>query len=548
MGRQVSKHKHMEPVAAVHTGSTSAAGISPTGRRVALGPEGPAETVVLGKEHTDEMPTLGQLRNNPLDRGKAHEKAEPLEAFRAGSLSDAELQELWDLLFGLVPDEDDVLRWMQSGFVFVGDRGTNVEGESLPCPWGLRQDFGGPCGVLAAVQAFIVRELLWGGSELGTFPRTPSAASTVSTEFGNDLDSDSGASASILSTPRAQIPAPVGACPPEATQEAGRGGGSGASDSCEQHLVERFAQAGQGALLACTLARMLHMAAPVSKYIWAEVHTRSEVRTHEFKSAISLQRWLASKDGIGVLPCPVLSLVCSLALTRGLSVVRSDMDDASVPLVGLFGHCSQELTNLCLTGCATTNVFDGDVTFEEGEDALKLRGISRRPEVGFFSALEPLRFCEVGRLFKQPKYPLWVVGSATHYTLLFSGDCSASHSRLAAPPLDATSTAATDAEAPCPCCGGNTSEEVSDGATSLRLLHFNGRDFGAEQPTLVPVEVQVPCRRRGGEQTPLGTLLTSDQDERIFAEVLRCRWPEAEVSYPGFGNNPNEARQPPRLS
>mmetsp|Transcript_14638 Transcript_14638/g.28827 ORF Transcript_14638/g.28827 Transcript_14638/m.28827 type:complete len:532 (-) Transcript_14638:83-1678(-) len=531
MGRQASKHNCMEP-AAVHTGSTSAMGSLHAGGHVALGSEEATEIVVPGKDHTDGLPTLGRRAQKlpAID----HAIAEPSEALPAGRLSDAELKELWELLFGLAPDEDDVLRWMQSAFVFVGNHGTAGDGESLPCPWGLRQDVGGPCGVLASVQAFIVRELLW-GTESGAFPRTPSATSTASTEFGTDVDSDSGASASMLSTPRTSTPARV--------EETGHHGRSSAKGSCEQHLANRFAQAGEGALLACALARMLHTAATVSTYIWAEVHSRTDVTTHHFKSAHSLQQWLASKDGIGVLPCPVLSFVCSIMLTRGLNVVRTDMDDASVPLVGLFGHCSQDLTNLCLTGCATTNVFDGDMTFEEGGDALKLRGISRRPEIGFFSALEPLRFCEVGKLFKQPRYPLWVVGSATHYTLLFSGECSASHSRAAVLPQDA----AADAEALCPCCGGNISEG-SESAASLRLLYFNGRDFGAEKPTLVPVELQVPCARPVGEQTPLGTLLSSDQDDRIFAEVLRCRWPEAKVTYPGFGNSPNKARGPPRLS
>lgn len=544
MGSRASKHKCMEPAAVVHTGSSTTMGTSMV-RHVKSGLEGPAETAVPGKERTDGLPALGEFRENPLGQGRCAQKlpeadhvtAEHPEAVPAGSLSDADLQELWELLFGLAPDEDDVFRWTQSAFVFVGDTGTAGEVESLPCPWGLRQDLGGPCGVLASVQAFIVRELLWGGTEHGSFPRTPSSTSTASTEFGTDVDSDSSTSASMLSTPRTSTPATV--------EKAGRGGSNGAKGCCEQHLANTFAQAGEGAVLACTLARMLHMAAPVSKYIWAEVHSRTDVWTREFKSALSLQQWLAGKDGIGVLPCPVLSLVCSLALTRGVSVVRSDMDDASVPLVGLFGHCSQELTNLCLTGCAATNVFDGDLTFEDGGDVLKLRGISRRPNIGFLSALEPLRFCEVGQLFKQPRYPLWVVGSATHYTLLFCGDC-ASHSHAAELPRDAASAGA-DAQAPCPCCGGSISEG-SNGATSLRLLHFNGRDFGAEQPALEPVELQVPCARPAGEQIPLGTLLSSDQDERIFAEVLRCRWPEAEVTYPGFGNNPSKIRQPPRLS
>merc|ERR1712118_656580 len=42
------------------------------------------------------------------------------------------------------------------------------------------------------------------------------------------------------------------------------------------------------------------------------------------------------------------------------------------------------------------------------------------PIVGFLSELEPMTLLRVGSLYKYPEYPLWVLGSATHYTLLFS--------------------------------------------------------------------------------------------------------------------------------
>lgn len=41
------------------------------------------------------------------------------------------------------------------------------------------------------------------------------------------------------------------------------------------------------------------------------------------------------------------------------------MDDASLPLIGLYGHCSQELVNILITGEAVSNVFDGDRTLPE---------------------------------------------------------------------------------------------------------------------------------------------------------------------------------------
>jgi hypothetical protein len=35
-----------------------------------------------------------------------------------------------------------------------------------------------------------------------------------------------------------------------------------------------------------------------------------------------------------------------------------------------------------------------------------------------------MRYLEVGSNFKYPKFPIWVFGSATHYTCLFSFDAT----------------------------------------------------------------------------------------------------------------------------
>ena len=46
----------------------------------------------------------------------------------------------------------------------------------------------------------------------------------------------------------------------------------------------------------------------------------------------------------------------------------------------------------------------------------ELRGIDRQSEVGFLALLEHLRYCEVGSFLKNPKHPVWVMGSETHLT------------------------------------------------------------------------------------------------------------------------------------
>jgi len=124
-------------------------------------------------------------------------------------------------------------------------------------------------------------------------------------------------------------------------------------------------------------------------------------------------------------PCGVLSFVCSVLLTRSLAAVREDMDDPNTPLIGRFGHCSQDLVNLMLLGEATSNVFDGNKWLgDDPSSGMLLKGVDSDrvgvPPIGFLSELEPMRYLQVGLLYKYPSFPIWVLGSATHYTILFS--------------------------------------------------------------------------------------------------------------------------------
>ncbi|KYO01185.1 hypothetical protein PRSY57_0629000, partial [Plasmodium reichenowi] len=167
----------------------------------------------------------------------------------------------------------------------------------------------------------------------------------------------------------------------------------------------------------------------------------------------------------------VISFLYSVILTRGLHNVKNDMDDINHPLIGIYGHCSQELVNLLLTGRACSNVFDNnnvintfcntdvDISMYEGgnsymnnfndsrnskswsptkgslsynkNDSLNnnsnnnnnniiLKGINKRPLIGLLTDFEAFKYCEVGNYYKYPIYPIWVISSSNHYTVLFS--------------------------------------------------------------------------------------------------------------------------------
>ncbi|CAA9989017.1 conserved Plasmodium protein, unknown function [Plasmodium knowlesi strain H] len=187
-----------------------------------------------------------------------------------------------------------------------------------------------------------------------------------------------------------------------------------------------------------------------------------------------------------------ISFLYSVILTRGMNNIMNDMDDVNHPLIGIYGHCSQELVNLLLTGRACSNVFDNNSiintfpqvyedmsgTFQfdgggrrgsnsssnlggtfggilpgstsippfasptsdarqgsqncngsEGSSLLSqgmnknniiLKGINKRPLIGLLTDFEAFKYCEVGSFYKYPIYPIWVISSSNHYTVLFS--------------------------------------------------------------------------------------------------------------------------------
>ena len=84
----------------------------------------------------------------------------------------------------------------------------------------------------------------------------------------------------------------------------------------------------------------------------------------------------------------VLTFLYSSLLTKGLDEVLEEVEDASEPLIdGMFGHGSQSLLKLCITGAAVSNVFDD----EKDLGGYKLKGVKEQAPLGFLSYLEHLR-------------------------------------------------------------------------------------------------------------------------------------------------------------
>ena len=157
--------------------------------------------------------------------------------------------------------------------------------------------------------------------------------------------------------------------------------------------------------------RVACLATLVAKYLLETGDTPSSSGESETESTPkhSALQYFSANGG-------VLLLVLSLLESRGLEKAKSDMDDTSSTLTSQFGHSSQELINLLLTGQAVSNVFDNHVDMGGG---LICRGVQSQPAIGYLTQLESHRYCEVGGYYKSPTFPIWLVGSTSHFSVLF---------------------------------------------------------------------------------------------------------------------------------
>lgn len=118
--------------------------------------------------------------------------------------------------------------------------------------------------------------------------------------------------------------------------------------------------------------------------------------------------------------CGCILFLLSAILSRGIKTIQRDMDEKGNRLIGAHGYCCQEMVNLLLTGVAVSNVFDDNVELDSGGKTTHiLKGIHHQSEIGLLSLFEHYGSCTVGSHYKEPVFPIWVVCSESHFTVLF---------------------------------------------------------------------------------------------------------------------------------
>ncbi|KAG6612541.1 protein fam188b [Phytophthora cinnamomi] len=259
--------------------------------------------------------------------------------------------------------------WEEQGFVFSTVRDLQ---------YGLVQHQGGPCGILAVVQSYVLRFLLQHAPVDWKNPGVPRQE-------------------------RALVQA-------------------------LSHILWQAAQASRGdnhAPIECVVAVKDNTGGGQRKFMAGlKLHVATtEDQTRQIIAAHLPQFMESTGSGL-------VQFVASVLLTKGAEVIKSEMDQLALEsggqLIGAHDYCTQEIVNLLLCGLARSNVFDGDQVLEGASasdpNAIVLHGISSQSEIGFLSLFEAYQNLVVGSHLKQPRVNIWVVCSESHYSVLFAAD------------------------------------------------------------------------------------------------------------------------------
>ncbi|XP_036043357.1 ubiquitin carboxyl-terminal hydrolase MINDY-3 isoform X2 [Onychomys torridus] len=289
-------------------------------------------------------------------------------------------KELLELVWGTKssPGLSDTIfcRWTQ-GFVFSESEGSALE-----------QFEGGPCAVIAPVQAFLLKKLLFSSEKSSWRDCSEEEQKELLCHTLCDiLESacDSSGSYCLVSWLRGRT-----------TEETASVAESPAQASCRVEHSSALAVEELG-----------------FERFHALIQKRSFRTVSELKDAV-LDQYSMWGNKFGV-----LLFLYSVLLTKGIENIKNSIEDANEPLIDpVYGHGSQSLINLLLTGHAVSNVWDGDRECS----GMQLLGIHEQAAVGFLTLMEALRYCKVGSYLKSPKFPIWIVGSETHLTVFFAKD------------------------------------------------------------------------------------------------------------------------------
>ena len=240
------------------------------------------------------------------------------EVIDRGRVSPEIAAKLFEAVFSHECSPRDHARWFSHPFLFY----------DFPS-WGLLQLHSGPCGLLAAVQVWLLRWLWFGCEEQCRLPSFHRGIAELATD--EEWVTKLRLRPCIQVVRRALIEALVSIL----TQ-------------CKRspHFV---------------VCRVLPVVAPDEtayrdnfEVEYTNLPTEEDARRFYTQHS---EQFLES-------PTALLSFLISVSLTTGITQMREDMDCfGDGYLIRTFGHCSQEMVNLLLTGRAVSNIFNDSRQF-----------------------------------------------------------------------------------------------------------------------------------------------------------------------------------------
>ncbi|XP_076976636.1 putative ubiquitin carboxyl-terminal hydrolase MINDY-4 isoform X2 [Tamandua tetradactyla] len=238
--------------------------------------------------------------------------------------------------------------------------------------YGIVQNKGGPCGVLAAVQGCVLQKLLFEGDS--------------SADCARQLQPSNAHRTHCLALAIADI--------------LWRAGSQERAVVTLASETQQFSPTGKYKADGVLETLILH-----SLTCYEELVTFLQQIIHQFEAG----------------PYGCILLIVSAILSRSVELIRQDFDTPTSHLIGAHGYCTQELVNLLLTGKAVSNVFNDVVELDSGDGNITLlKGVVARSNIGFLSLFEHYNVCQVGCFLKTPRFPIWVVCSESHFSVLFS--------------------------------------------------------------------------------------------------------------------------------
>ncbi|XP_075444073.1 putative ubiquitin carboxyl-terminal hydrolase MINDY-4 isoform X2 [Ascaphus truei] len=234
--------------------------------------------------------------------------------------------------------------------------------------YGFVQKKGGPCGVLAAVQGCVLQNLL----------------------FGKDTDSR------VLQ--------------PSETQR---------TRCLCNAIADILWRAGDRERAVVALSSGRQQFSPAGRYKADGIlETLILYKLGKYEDLMSFLQQNINQFEFGPYGCILLTL--SVVFSRSVELVQKDFDVPTNCLIGAHAYCTQELVNLILTGRSVSNTFNDVLELDSGNGNITLlRGITQRSDTGFLSLFEHYSVCQVGSYLKTPKYPIWVICSESHFSVLF---------------------------------------------------------------------------------------------------------------------------------